>query len=142
MQSILKEKLQAYIIENNPEIIAGLLGKLTVNEYLENKVRSVMPYVLHLLGEEKPGPVIAELALEKMTEELRPSRFKYIKEILSTEFREDYEKYKAAGVLTSVGINMLKHCAEVFDVFNFKEENADSSLLRHAIIAKVHDYLN
>eukprot|EP01132_Coremiostelium_polycephalum_P013726 gene13726-16700_t len=141
MHSILKEKLQAYITEHNPELLERLQAELSVTEYLEHKIRAVMPYVLELLAEEKPGPVIAELALEQMTATLRPSRYDYIKEVLATEFSEDYQRFKKMGVLTYEGIRILEQCQEVFETFGFKAETAGYHLLRHAIIAGINKAL-
>jgi len=141
MQSNLKEKLWAFIIHNNPELMFNLQAEYSVTRHLEDKVAKVMPFVLKLLEQGKSGPAIEELALEAMTEELRPSRFLYLKGILKNEFPAEYESYKEAGVLTYETVNLIDHCQEVFDVFAFSVENEQDQKLRHAIIAKVHDYL-
>jgi hypothetical protein len=132
MHNLLKEKLKAYIQQNNPELLIRLQESFSVTTYLEDKVSKVMPTVLRLLEEEKPGYVIEELAMAELTEELRPSRFNYLQEILEEDFPKEYEAFKKAGVLTYETINN----------FPFTEDNEDDRFLRYAVIAKISDYLN
>jgi len=141
MQTILKEKLWAYIIQNNPDLMFNLQAEYSVSRYLEDQVSNVMPTVLQLLGEGKPGHAIEELVLEQLTEKLRPSRFLYLQEILKTEFQTIYLKFRESGVLTYETVNLIDQCNEVFDAFNFSQENQHDHKLRHNIIAKVHHYL-
>lgn len=142
MQQILKEKLQAYIINNSPELMIELQASMSVSQYLEDKISNAMPMVLDLLSKSSPGYIIEELALNHMTADLRPSRFNYLQGVLEEEFREDYDRFYEAGVLTYETINMIEACKEVFVGYSFSAENMDSRLLRYAIIAAVHDYLN
>lgn len=141
MQLILKERLQAYIIEHHPELVAGLKADLSMNSYLEGRVKSVMPLVLELIGEDKPGHIIEELALVQMTASLRPSKFDYLKTLLAEEFKEDFQLFKRRGVLTFETINLIEQCQDIFETFCFSEANEQDNLLRHAIIARVHQYL-
>jgi hypothetical protein len=142
MQQLLKEKFQAYIINNSPELMVELQASLTVNQYLEDKISNAMPMVLDLLAKNTPGYIIEELALNHMTAELRPSRFNYLQEVLEEEFRESYDRFYHAGVLTYETINMIEACKDIFTAYSFNAENIDNRLLRYAIIAAVHDYLN
>ncbi|WP_316834990.1 hypothetical protein [Pedobacter nutrimenti] len=142
MQTILKEKLLAYIIQNNPELMLRLQADLSVSEYLEDRISAVMPFVMNLLEQGKPGYSIEELALFQMTAPLRPSRFNYIKEVLETEFSQSYQQFKTAGVLTYESINLIEACNEVFENFSFNEDNEDNRFLRYAVIAAIQEYLN
>ncbi|WP_316787836.1 DUF1896 family protein [Pedobacter frigoris] len=142
MHSVLKEKLLAFITVNNPDLTETLRTDYGITTYLEDKLHSVMSLVSQLLTEGKPLYIIEELALNEMTAELRPSRFNYIKEVLETEFSSEYERFSEAGVLTYECINLTAHCKEVFESFEFNEENEDNRFLKYAIIGKVHDYLN
>jgi len=141
MQRILKERLQAYIIEHNPELVSGLRADLAMTQYLEDRVRSVMPLVLDLISEDQPGHVIEELALEQMTASLRPSKFDYLKTLLAEDFPEDHQRFKRHGVLTFETLNLLEHCYHIFEGFGFSQEHQHNPLLRHSIIARIQGYL-
>lgn len=142
MQTVLKEKLQAYITVNNPEVLNELQAGLSVSAYLEDKVSAVMPLVLHLLEEGKPSYIIEELALKEMTASLRPSKFNYIKELLESDFLDSYQAFSTAGVLTYECINLIEACKDIFETFSFSEDNEDDRFLKYAVIAKIHEYLN
>lgn len=141
MQKVLKEKLRAYLVHNNPDLLLKLQGDKSISNYIDDKVGNVMPTALQLIAEGKPGHAITELCMNELTEDLRPSRFNYLQELLETEFREEYQKFKEAGVLTYETVNMVEACADVFEVHGFSEANEDDRFLRYAIIAEVHDYL-
>jgi hypothetical protein len=138
---MLKEKLWAYIVHHNPELMFSLQEEYSVSRYLDEKVKAVMPTAERLLSEDRPLYVIEELCVNEMTEELRPSKFLYIREVVEEEFPEDYERLRESGVLTYEIVNMMKACAEIFETFGFSEKNEEQRHLRHAIIAQVHDYL-
>lgn len=142
MQTVLTEKLRAYIIINNPDLAIHLQADYSVTKYLEDKVAAVMPMVLAMLGQDRPAYVIEELCLNEMTADLRPSRFNYLKEIVETEFPDDYQRLQKTGVLTYEIINLIEVCKEMFENFSFSEETEDSRFLRYAIIVLVHDYFN
>lgn len=141
MQTVLKEKLWAFIVHNNPELMLSLQADFSVTGYLEEKVASVVPLVERLLTEGKPQYIIEELCLNDMTAELRPSKFLYIRSILEEEFPNDHEQMREAGILTFEVINMIEHCKEIFDSFNFSTENEEDRHLKYAIIGQLHDYL-
>lgn len=141
MQAKLKEKLWAYIVQNNPELMFSLQEDYTVSRYLEEKVDGIMPMVEELLSQKKPLYVIEELCLNAMSQELKPSKFLYIREVLEEEFPEDYHRLREDGLLTYEVINMMEVCKDTFESFNFSIENEDQRHLRYAIIAQVHDYL-
>lgn len=141
MYNQLKERLWAYITENNPDLMFGLQDGYSVTNYLEDKVSKVMPLVMNLLEKGKEGHVIQELALNEMTRELRPSKFLYLKELLLREFPSEYLKYVEYGVLTYELLNLIELCKDVFETFCFGETTREDSYLRHAIIARVHEHL-
>jgi hypothetical protein len=142
MQTILKEKLQAYITTHNPDILLRLQAEQSLTAYVEDRVSAAIPLVMRLLEEGKPGYIIEELALNEMTVPLRPSKFNYLKELLETEFPESFTRFKISGVLTYECINLMETCADIFETFSFNESNEDDRLLRYAVIARIHDYLN
>lgn len=142
MQQLLKQRLSAYLQINNPDLLIKLDNQAALITYLEDKISMVSPMLLSLIGEGKPGYVIEELIMRELTADLRPSRFNYIKELLEEEFKESYLTFLDSGVLTYESINLVELCVNVFDAFSFSEANEGDRLLRYAIIAKVHEYLN
>ncbi|SDW50948.1 protein of unknown function [Hydrobacter penzbergensis] len=141
MQSMLTERLWAYIVHNNPDLMLRLQEDHSVTRYLEEKVNAVMPMVAELLGEGKPQYIIEELCLNAMTEELKPSRYQYIRTVIEEEFNTDYERMKESGTLTYEVVNLIEVCKDIFSDFDFNTENEANRHLRYAIIGQVHDYL-
>ena len=141
MQSMLTEKLWAYIIHNNPDLMLSLQEDYSVTSYLENKVAAVMPMAVQFLSEEKPQYIIEELCLQAMTEDLKPSRYQYIRSVIEEEFNDDYLRMKENGTLTYEVVNLIESCKSIFSDFGFNRENEANSHLRYAIIGQVHDYL-
>ncbi len=141
MQSMLTEKLWAYIIHNNPDLMLSLQEDYSVTSYLENKVAAVMPMAVQFLSEEKPQYIIEELCLQAMTEDLKPSRYQYIRSVIEEEFNDDYLRMKENGTLTYEVVNLIEACKSIFSDFGFNSENEANSHLRYAIIGQVHDYL-
>jgi hypothetical protein len=54
----LKEKLLAYIVHNNPDVMLSLQEDYSVTRYLDVKVNGILPMVDSLLAEGKPHYVI------------------------------------------------------------------------------------
>jgi macrodomain Ter protein organizer (MatP/YcbG family) len=141
MQSVLTEKLWAYIVHNNPDLMISLQEDYSVTRYLEEKVNAVLPMVEQLLGEGRAPYIIEELCLNAMTEELQPSRYQYIRSVIEEEFNGDYERMKENGTLTYEVVNLIETCKGIFSDFDFNSENETNRNLRYAIIGQVHDYL-
>lgn len=141
MQSMLTEKLWAYIVHNNPDLMLSLQEDYSVTRYLEEKVNTVMPMVEQLLGEGRPPYIIEELCLNAMTDELKPSRYQYIRSVIEEEFNGDYEWMMENGTLTYEVVNLIETCKGIFSDFDFNSENEANRHLRYAIIGQVHDYL-
>ena len=141
MQSMLKEKLWAYIVHNNPELMVSLQEDFSVTKYLEEKVDGIMPMAERLLSENRPLYSIEEICLDTMTEELKPSRYLYIRSVIEEEFNLDYERLKENGILTYEVINLIEACKGIFNDFGFSRENEEDRHLKYAIIGEVHQYL-
>ncbi len=141
MQSTLKDKLWAYIVHNNPELMVSLQEDFSVTKYLEEKVNGIMPVAEQLLSENRPLYSIVEICLDTMTEELKPSRYLYIRSVIEEEFNLDYERLKENGVLTYEVINLIEACKGIFNDFGFSRENEEDRHLKYAIIGEVHRYL-
>ncbi|MCH5684011.1 DUF1896 family protein [Niabella sp. W65] len=141
MQSKLTEKLWAYIVHNNPDLMLSLQEDYSVTRYLEEKVAAVMPMAEQFLIEEKPQYIIEELCLQAMTDDLKPSRYQYIRLVIEEEFNGDYMRMKENGTLTYEVVNLIEACKSIFSDFDFNSENEANRHLRYAIIGQVHDYL-
>lgn len=141
MEQELKELLWKYISENNPELMYELQERYGTTSYLEGKVAPVMEQAHTLLDGGTPWVTVKETLLRQLTEDLRPSRFNYIKEVLEAEFPIEYEALRQTAVLTFEVINMMEGCAPLFEAFDFSEGTEDNRKLRHAIIGEIHDYL-
>ena len=141
MQSMLTEKLWAYIVHNNPDLMISLQEDYSVTRYLEEKVNAVMPMVEQLLVEGKPPYIIEELCLNAMTVELQPSRYQYIRSVIEEEFNGDFERMRENGTLTYEVVNLIETCKGIFSDFDFNSESETNRHLRYAIIGQVHDYL-
>lgn len=142
MQSILIEKLRAFILENNPDLVVQLQADYSVSKYLEDKVSTVASLMDQLLAENKPAYIIEELCLNEITAGLKPSKFNYIKSVLEEDFPKEYAALSDSGVLTYETINLVEDCKEHFESFGFSEKNEDNRLLRYAVIAAIATFFN
>ncbi|UPZ36490.1 DUF1896 family protein [Sphingobacterium sp. PCS056] len=141
MFTILKEKLWAYIIEHNPELMFDLQENYSVGSYLDEQIKSVMPLADELLEAGQPDYIVQEQCMAELTAALKPSKFLYIKSVIEEEFPDDFDRLKEEGTLTYEVINLLQICTETFNQFDFSVETEDNRHLRYAIIAEVHNYL-
>lgn len=141
MQRMLKEKLWTYIVHNNPELMVSLQEDFSVTKYLEEKVNGVMPLAENLLSQNRPSYTIEEICLDAMTEDLKPSRFLYIRSVIEEEFNMDYERWRESGVLTYEVINLIEACKDIFNDFGFSLENEEDRHLKYAIIGQINEYL-
>lgn len=141
MQSKLTEKLWAYIVHNNPDLVLSLQEDYAVTRYLKEKVDAVMPLAIQLLDKGTPQYIIEEQCLKVMIEELKPSRYQYICSIIEEEFSADYRWMKESGTLTYEVANLIRVCKGIFNDFGFNGENEANRFLRYAIAGQIHDYL-
>jgi len=141
MQTLLKEKLWAYIIHHNPELMFRLQEDYSVMNYLDEKVAAVLPTAAQLLSEKRPAYIVEELCLNAMTKELRPSRYQYLRSVLEEDFSDNYEQLKESGTLTYELCNLIECCKGIFDALGFSTDSEDNRQLRYAIIGQVQEYL-
>lgn len=141
MESLLKEKLWKYIVHNNPDLMFDLQEDYSVSNYLDEKVKGIKQMMDQLLSDGEPGYIVEETCLNSLTEELKPSRFLYIKSVLEEEFEDHYYTWREAGIVTYETVNLIAHCKEVFEHFGFTPENEEDPDLRNAVIGQVAGYL-
>jgi hypothetical protein len=142
MQGTLITNLYQYIRENNPDVLIELEESGSVTKYLCDKVSTVDSLLEQLTKENKPAYIIEELCMGFLTEDLKPSRYNYILNILESEFEKKYNQFIESGIVLCEVCNIIKCCQPVFDDLNFSEENEDNRFLRYAITEVLGEYLN
>ncbi|MFV8353557.1 DUF1896 family protein [Flavobacterium sp. XS2P14] len=142
MEDILKEKLWFYIIHNNPDLMFTLQEEYNVLGYLNEKVNGVKSIIEDMLSEGTPQYIIEEICLNVLIEDLKPSRFIYIRSLLAEEFEKTYTTFRESGILTYEVINLMESCREVFETIGFTNENEEDPTLRNALIGQIADYLS
>lgn len=141
MQNVLMEKLWTYIVHNNPELMISLQASQSVTNYLNDKVNAVLPLMAQLLNEGKTGSIVEELCMNALTEDLKPSKYQYIRSVMKEEFPREYEVMRGNGTLTYEIVSLIEACKDIFNEFDFKTGNEDSRQMRHSIIWKIHDHM-
>lgn len=142
MEDLLKEKLWFYIIHNNPDLMFTLQEDYSVLDYLNEKISSVKSILDDMLSDGTPKYIIEEICLNVLTEDLKPSRFLYIRSLLSDEFEKTYAAFQESGILTYEVINLMESCRPIFETIGFTKENEEDPTLRSALIGQIADYLN
>lgn len=142
MEDLLKEKLWFYIIHNNPDLMFTLQEDYSVLDYLNKKIDGVKSILDDMLFDGTPKYIIEEISLNILTEDLKPSRFLYIRSLLSDEFEKTYTSFQESGILTYEVINLMESCQPIFETIGFTKENEEDLSLRNALIAQIAKYLS
>ncbi|SHH08721.1 DUF1896 family protein [Flavobacterium johnsoniae] len=142
MEDLLKEKLWLYIIHNNPYLMFTLQEDYSVLDYLNEKISSVKSILEDMLSDGTPKYIIEEICLNVLTEDLKPSRFLYIRSLLSDEFEKTYTAFQESGILTYEVMNLMENCRPVFETIGFTKENEEDPTLRNALIGQIADYVS
>lgn len=140
MQQTLINKLHEYIRENNPDLLFQLEEDRKVTEYLSNKINTVSALIKQMENGE-PAYIIEDACMDVLTQDLRPSKFNYISNLLQEEFESTYNQLQESGTIKFEGINLINKCQAVFADLNFSEENEGNQFLRYAIIGTISGYL-
>jgi hypothetical protein len=142
MQTILIEKLRSYIVQNNVDLLLKLQKDFRLTRYLEDKVAAIEPQLKQWIAEGKPQYILEELCMNDLTQDLRPSRFNYIREILEEDFLQTYKNFRDKGVLTYEVTNMIEACNPVFERLGFTENKEGDQALKYAIMGAIQEYLD
>ena len=122
MQQTLMNKLHEYIRENNPDLLFQLEEDGKVTEYLSDKISTVSVLIKQMdIGQ--PAYIIEDACMDVMTQDLRPSKFNYISNLLQEEFESTYNQIQESGTLKFEVINLINQCQSVFEDLNFSDEN-------------------
>lgn len=139
MKKILINKLYEYIRENNPDLLLQLEEDRKVTEYLSDKISKVSALIRQKdIGE--PAYIIEDACMDVLTQDLRPSKFNYISNVLEEDFTDIHQQLQESGTFKFEVINMIGLCQSVFEDLNFSEENEDNQFLRYAIIGTIKEY--
>lgn len=139
MLETLITKLHEYIRGNNPDILFQLEEENKVSEYLTEKV-STVSYLINQLDKGQPAYIIEDTCMDVLTQDLRPSRYNYIRNILEEEFGDTYQQLSDNGLLRFEIINIVNYCNSVFEDLRFSEETEDNQFLRYAIMGAIGEY--
>lgn len=141
MEALLKIKLHAYLIENNPDLLVHLQEENKVTAYFEEKVKSVQPLLTRIISESEPPYMAEERCLHEMTADLRPSKYNYIRMILEEEFGSDFSSRDENSIIVYEIINIIGICNPLFEEYQFSEDNHDSRDLYYLVTGAINEYL-
>lgn len=141
MENILKEKLWFYIINSNPDLMFALQQEYSVTDYLNEKIKDVKSIMEDMLSEGTPQYIIEEICFNVLTEDLKPSRFLYIRSLLEQEFEDIYATFSGSGILQYEVVNLMESCKVIFETIGFTNENEDDPTLRNALIGQIAEYV-
>ena len=93
-----------------------------------------------VLNESQTGQVNEDQFFDILTIDLQPSRFRYVRDLFETEFRDDYERMMEAGTLNYELVNLVSACHPLFEEFPLIE-GMDNSQMDHAVAGVIYEYL-
>lgn len=137
----LKEKLWDYIIEYNPDLMFNLQERYGVRSFLEEKVEGVKEKIEIMQNTGLAEHVIREECMQELTADLRPSKFRYLMDIMEEEFSTEHERLQENGTLTYEVVNMIEVCTPILEEMGFCEEKVDDRFIRYAVMAEIDEYL-
>lgn len=141
MNKQLKEKLWNYIVNNNPDLLITLQEERSLDGYLDKKIESIQPVLTQLKSEDAPRYIIEEICMERLTRDLRPSRFHYIRALLEEEFESYFLRMQETGLLTYEIINLINECRTAFESFEYSEDPTDRKRMRYFIMGTIQQYI-
>ena len=142
MQDLLTNKLHQYISENNPDLLLELEEKGESTQYLSNKINQINYLLEELQQANTPEYIIEEVCMNELTKDLRPSKYNYVKNILEEEFEFAYYNLQKSGTLVYEVVNIINQSQEIFQAFDFNEENEDNRQLKYAVTGVIDKYLS
>lgn len=140
LQERLIYKLFDYICDNNPDLLFQLEEERRVTPYLHEKIASIDAVIIAHATE--PEYILEERCMLALTQDLRPSKYNYIREVLEEEFSATYRLLIEAGTLKYEAVNLIGFCQELFDAMHFSETKEQSKLLYYAIAGAISEYFD
>lgn len=140
LQERLIYKLFDYICDNNPDLLFQLEEERRVTPYLHEKIAGIDTMIKAHTSE--PEYILEERCMLALTNDLRPSKYNYIREVLEEEFSATYRLLIEAGTLKYEAVNLIRFCQELFDAMHFSETREHSKLLYYAIAGAISEYFD
>ncbi len=134
-------KLHAYLVQFNPDLLLELQQDFKVSDYLSDKVSTVHTLLHELMETGHPDYIIEEQCMDALTEDLKPSRYHYLQQLTEEEFPLEWSSWNRSGVTVYELCNLVTHCMELFDLYEFSEDNEDDRELYYTITGAVSNYL-
>jgi hypothetical protein len=141
MKENLIRRLHEYLKANNPDLLVQLKEDSLVKEYLLAKVNSVKALIHQNERKQRPCSNDIDACMDILTQDLRPSRYNYIRIILEEDFGKINTQLIGSGLLQLEVINMISYCNSVFEDLNFSEANKGNRFTRYAISGTIAEYL-
>lgn len=142
MENEILYELRDYVIRNHPDLVLSLPPAVSVTQFLKDKIASARPTIEKMKTAQLADAYIIQAVVRSITSEFKPSKFKYIKTVLMEEFPREHNDFFVKGVITFEVIKVMELCKDLFETFDFSEGGVHSNFLRHAVIARIHGYLN
>ena len=136
MTNKLQGLLLGYIKENNPELLLQLEQDDALHTWVMEKIQEVEL----VLNNAKPTLLNETQYMEILTADLKPSKFRYVRDLFETEFTNDYERMVEAGTLSYELVNIVSACHQLFDEMPIIE-GMENPHLDHAVAGVINDYL-
>lgn|GEM_PF-1981156 len=141
MEALLLENFREYIVAHYPELILRNQEEYPLSRFMRETMQSVLPTLKYMEDQCRPEHEVLQHCMNELIKGLGPSKTDYLLNILSIEYPREHHSLSASGTLTWNVVQLIKSCDDVFESYGFTENSKDSTLLRHAVIAIVHDYL-
>lgn len=139
MQTELQTKLYEYLKENNPDSLVQLNEEDSLSTYLLEKVADVWNET-EVLRQQLSPSMYEELCMERLTQDLKPSKYNYILHLIEEEFESKYIELQINGLIITECINLVNYCQSIFDDLNFSAENEDNRFIHYAITGMIQEY--
>ena len=136
MTNKLQGLLLGYIKENNPELLLQLEQDDALHTWVMEKIQEVEL----VLNNAKPTLLNETEYMEILTADLKPSKFRYVRDLFETEFTNDYERMVEAGTLSYELVNIVSACHQLFEDMPIIE-GMENPHLDHAVARVINDYL-
>lgn len=137
MNNHLQGLLLGYIKENNPELFVQLEQDDALHQWVMEKIQEVEL----VLNSAKPTKLSESDFMKVFRADLQPSRLRYVRDLLETEFTDVYERMLASGILHYELVNMVSACHFLFEEMPLIS-GMDNPQLDHAVAGVINDYLD
>lgn len=141
IETILSQRLYQFLVDQSPDLLVRLQAERRVTTYIQEKVLSVASLWAALQQEQQHAYAIEAQCMQALTEDLRPSRYWYLSDILEEDFAETSDAWRDSGVRTYEIMNLLQLCQSAFLEYGFTQTTRDNRFLRYEIIGRIVTYL-